>query len=355
MNRTRAAHPGAWWLWAIALIVAASVTTNPLLLLLLAGVAIVTAVLRAAPSTPPNMLRFFITIALIVVVIRMMFGVLFGSGLGTTVLVTLPAVPLPSLLTGVHLGGPLTAESLFAGFVDGLRLATIILAVGAANVLAPASRLLKSAPAALYEVGVSLVVAMSFTPQLVSDLDRVRTARRLRGRDSRGVRAFAGSSIPVFEGALERSITLAAAMDARGYGRVGTRTRTQRVFSNAVVAAALTFAVLAISAVVSPLVPSVAAIGCAGAAVGCAAFALHLGAKHRVRTVYRPAAWSTTEWMVTCSAVATATCFVIGAFGDASGFTTSTDPLTWPTLPTLGIIGVAFAFLPLLVTKDVSR
>ena len=60
--------------------------------------------------------------------------------------------------------------------------------IGAANSLASPARLLASVPAALYEVGVAVVVAMTFAPQLVGDVARVRTARRLRGRPDRGVR-----------------------------------------------------------------------------------------------------------------------------------------------------------------------
>jgi hypothetical protein len=56
------------------------------------------------------------------------------------------------------------------------------------------------------------------TAKLVGDVARVRTARRLRGRPDRGVRAFLGSVMPVLEGALERAVDLAAAMDLR-FGR----------------------------------------------------------------------------------------------------------------------------------------
>ena len=47
----RMLHPGAWWLWAIALAIAASRTTNPLLL---AAIVAVTGYVVAArrPATP---------------------------------------------------------------------------------------------------------------------------------------------------------------------------------------------------------------------------------------------------------------------------------------------------------------
>ena len=76
-------------------------------------------------------------------------------------LVDLPEVPLPDWALGVHLLGPLTRESLLFAVYDGLRLGTIVLCVGAANSLANPKRLLRSMPAALYEIGTALVVAVS--------------------------------------------------------------------------------------------------------------------------------------------------------------------------------------------------
>ena len=101
----------------------------------------------------------------------------------------------------------------------GLQLATMLACVGAANALANPRRLLRAVPGALYEVGVAVVVALSFSPQLVEGVSRVRAARRLRGRPHTGLRGLRGVAMPVLEGALERSVDLAAAMDARGFGR----------------------------------------------------------------------------------------------------------------------------------------
>lgn len=60
---------------------------------------------------------------------------------------------------------------------------------------------------------------MTFAPNMVADVARLRTARRLRGRPTGGVKAILQIGLPVLEGALERSVAVAASMDARGYGR----------------------------------------------------------------------------------------------------------------------------------------
>ena len=137
---------------------------------------------------------------------RVFFRVLFGSGYGETVLLDLPAVPAAGLGGGVTLLGPVTLESLLAGAYDGMRLATVIICVGAANSLADPRKLLASLPAALYEVGTAVVIAFSLFPQLAESVQRVRRARRLRGETGRGVRALRRIIVPVLEDALDRSV-----------------------------------------------------------------------------------------------------------------------------------------------------
>ena len=77
------------------------------------------------------------------------------------------------------------------GFYDGLRLATMLICLGAANALANPRRLLRSMPPALHEVSTAVVVALSVFPQLAESVVRVRAcpaappgtaARRRRAR-----------------------------------------------------------------------------------------------------------------------------------------------------------------------------
>ena len=149
----RALHPGAWWIWALGLATAASRTTNPLLLLLI--IAVVAFVVSARRTDAPwaRGFRAYLTSALIVIAIRVVFRVLFGGSTAAHVLFTLPEVPLPEAAAGIRLGGAGLRRGLLAAVYDGLRLATLLLCIGAANALANPKRLLKSMPAALYEVG----------------------------------------------------------------------------------------------------------------------------------------------------------------------------------------------------------
>src|SRR5690606_20360509 len=114
---------------------------------------------------------------------------------------------------------PISAEALLSGLYDGLRLAAMIVCIGAANALANPKRLLAAVPGALYELGAVLVVSLSVFPQLAESVLRVRRARALRAGAGKGVRGLQGILIPVLTDALDRSLQLAAAMDTRGYGR----------------------------------------------------------------------------------------------------------------------------------------
>lgn len=181
-TRANALHPGAWWVWALGLGVAASRTTNPLLLGLLVAVAGYVVAARRTEAPWARSYGAFVKIALVVLGVRLVFAVLLGSPIpGSHVLVTLPEVPLPDWAQGVRIGGRVTAEGLVFALYDGLKLATLLICVGAANALANPSRLLKSLPGALYEAGVAVVVALTFAPNLIADVRRLRSAHAAAG------------------------------------------------------------------------------------------------------------------------------------------------------------------------------
>ena len=174
-------HPGAWWLWAMGLATAATVTTNPLLLLLIVGVAGLAVSLRRSDHPWSRSFRLYLVFGLVIVVRPRRLPGAPGRRLRAR-RTRAPAARsrCPHWVAGVQLLGPLTLESLLAGLYDGMRLATIVICVGAANSLANPKRLLKSMPPALYEIGTAIVVSVALLPQLADSLRRVRAARQLR-------------------------------------------------------------------------------------------------------------------------------------------------------------------------------
>ena len=125
---------------------AASRTTNPLLLALV--VAVVGFVVSARRGDAPWARGFaaFLVTGLIVIGIRVVFRMLLDGQYGEHVLFTLPEIPLPEAAAGIRLGGAVSLEGMLAALYDGFRLATLLICVGAANVLANPKRLLKSVP-----------------------------------------------------------------------------------------------------------------------------------------------------------------------------------------------------------------
>ncbi|MEV0125657.1 energy-coupling factor transporter transmembrane component T [Streptomyces sp. NPDC050703] len=345
-HRSNALHPGAWWVWALGLGTAASRTTNPLLIGLLIGVAGYVVAARRTSAPWAKSYGAFVKLGLVVIGIRLVFAVVLGSPVpGTHTVVTLPEVPLPDWARGVRIGGRVTAEGLLFALYDGIRLAGLLICVGAANALASPSRLLKSLPGALYEAGVAVVVAMTFAPNLISDVRRLRAARRLRGRPDRGVRGLLQVGLPVLEGALERSVALAAAMDARGFGRSAAVSRRVRGAT----------AVLTLGGLMGVCVGTYGLLTAEGASYGLPVLAcgllaalagLRLGGRRSVRTRYRPDRWGVRAWLVAGSGLTVAALTVWAAASDPAALNPGVVPLLAPTLPLWPAAAALIGLLP---------
>jgi energy-coupling factor transport system permease protein len=351
----RLLHPGAWWLWAAGLAVAASRTTNPLLLMLIVAVAAYVVAARRSPSPWSRSFGVFLKLGLVIIVIRVVFQAIVSAPIGTTVIFTLPALTLPEVFAGVRLGGAITLESLVAALYDGMRLATIIICIGAANSLASPARLLKTVPAALYEFGLSVIVAVTFAPQLVADLDRIRTARRLRGRTVGGVRGTAAVALPVLEGALERSVALAAAMDSRGYGRQATRSSAVRRATAGALLGALALVVIGAYGLLDASAPVVLGLPVLGLGLALSIVGFVLAGRRSVRTRYRPDPWGWPEWGVTACAITTGATLVWISMTDAVGLIAPVDPLAWPAVPGLAVAGILVSVLPAFIAPPLPR
>jgi energy-coupling factor transport system permease protein len=297
-------HPVAWWVWAIGLAVAASSTTNPLLLLLLVGVASLVVALRRSTQPWGATFRLYVVLGVVIVVTRVLFRLLVGGGYPGTVLLDLPAVPLPSWVLGISLLGPVTRESLLFGLYDGLRLATIVICIGAANSLANPKRLLRSVPPALYEIGTALVVAVTVLPQLVDSVQRVRRAQSLRAGDGGRVRSLRRLLVPVLEDALERSLTLAAGMDTRGYGRSGGADRRQRRTTGALMLLGLGGICVGTYAVLDRTAPRLLALPMLGLGLAVAVAGVASAGRRVQRTRYRADRWRLPELAVVACGLA---------------------------------------------------
>lgn len=289
-------HPLAWLAWLSAVVVIVSATRNPFYLgLALAWVLAVRAALLQV--TPPEMrpavlplspLRF----GLVVIPLAAAFNALFVRA-GATVLFTLP--PRWPLI-----GGPVTAEALAYGALNGLLLTVLFAAFNVLNLAVPVRALLQLVPRAYYPLAVTTAIAVTFVPSTVRQAGQIREAQAIRGAALRGLRSWLPLLLPLLSSGLERALQLAEAMTARGYaGGEAARGewRTQALVL-AGMAAVLTGWIV-------PLAWDGAWAGAALVAGGLllVGAALWLAGRRHPHTIYRPAPWQGRDWLVAAAAV----------------------------------------------------
>ncbi|MCC6269838.1 MAG: energy-coupling factor transporter transmembrane protein EcfT [Microbacteriaceae bacterium] len=342
-----AVHPVSWWLWALGVAVATTRSPGIASTVILIIALVVVVALCHAGSAFSRAFPAYLALAGGVVVIRVAFYVLVGIKSGADVLIPLPRVPLPEWAAGIALLGPITGSGLLAAVSAGLALAALLLCFGAAVALTNPQRTLRSLPASLHLLGTPAVIAMTVAPQLVESWQRVRRAQALRGRVLRGRQAAAATTLPVLQDALERSITLAASMDSRGYARAhrGSSRLVLALLLTALIGAALgTYALLdgagprwstVPQLPVSLLAVPLFVVG------GAAAVIASIIASRRVSTTrYRPDAWGLRESVIAACGIAIVT-LALAAGALAPGVLAPRNVVGWSiTFVVCGIIAL---------------
>ncbi len=121
------------------------------------------------------------------------------------------------------IGGPLTLEAALFGVSTGVGIAAAVLAAAPLSLVLQPHALVDALPAAFARTGAAIGTALNLIPGIARSATEIRDAQRMRGWRSRRVREWPDLAVPVVLTALEGSITLAEAMEARGYGS-GVRT-----------------------------------------------------------------------------------------------------------------------------------
>ena len=202
-------HPVALCLWVASAAAIALGTRNPLYLALLLGAVWLT--YRAARRHNPRAgWGSILRLGLWVWAITVPFNAL-SAHLGRYVLFTLPA-------NWPIIGGPVTVEGVLFGFLNGLSLVLLLTMFAAFNTAVDQAQLLRLVPAAFYHAGMVASIAVTFIPVMTATFEEIRQAQMLRGHRFRGIRDLLPLIAPLLASALERSIQLAEAMEARGYG-----------------------------------------------------------------------------------------------------------------------------------------
>lgn len=334
---------------------AVNLTVNPLFLALIMLAVIAVIMTRRSDAPWARSIAAYFWLAGIVITIRMVFQIVVGGGQGEIVLFTLPQIALPEWAAGIRLGGDVTAEGVLYTFYDSLRLVVMLLCVAAANALANPRRALRSVPAALHDISVAVVIALSVAPQLVESAGRVRRARRLRGGNAGFLHTLKAFVVPIVADAVDRSISLATSMEARGFGRSRVP-RTRRIATNVLLLASAM--VLTFGGFIVLSQPQHALLGLGTIAVGALGVVLglrHWGAGVRV-TRYRPDPWRIQETLVAaCGLGALLLVLALGMVTDSTLLYPPTYPPEWPQLHPLLLVAAILAVAPIAFTNATPR
>jgi energy-coupling factor transport system permease protein len=322
-------HTRTWLAWLAAALLLTSLSNNPLYMLLALLAATLVFLVCHGDTPLARAYRLFFLIGLGLWISYIVFSVVtIGEARGRTLLLTLPALTLPSLLGGITLGGRVTAEDLAWGATRGLRVWTLMVIFGSFNALVNHYRLLRLAPRSLFHAGLAVTIAVAFVPQTLRAIATIAESQRVRGHRFRGPRSYIPLVAPLLASSLEQSIQLAEALDARGYGRTLAADRLfgRRqigVIGGLLLLGAGLFGWLYYGA--GAALPSLALL-CAG--VLALALALRALGQLVPRTVYRRERWHRRDSVVFAAMI-----------GCAAG---------WIALRTLGVGGLIYNPYPLL-------
>ncbi len=199
-------------LWVGAVLLLSLGSEDPIYrVLTLAAAAAVLARHRRPGTSLLPVIRWVGVVCLLAVVFNLLL-----SHTGQDVLVTLPGW-LPAL------GGQLTIEGAVYGGDIALGLGACLLAASTLGLVVEPQQLIDALPRALHRTGAALGATTSLLPRLRTSFLAVREAQTMRGWRPHGLRSVTAVAVPSVLTAIEGSVLLAEAMEARGFG-TGART-----------------------------------------------------------------------------------------------------------------------------------
>ena len=178
-------------------------------------VALAAAALLARWALPGARLRPLLGLVVAAVAGAAILNPLVGH-VGDDVLFTLPpALPV--------LGGAVTLEGAVFGLVAGLGIAAAVLAVAPLSLAVESHDLVNALPDQLHRTGAAISASLNLVPGLARGYTAIREAQVMRGWRPGGPLTWGEVLVPTLLTALEDSVQLAEAMEARAYGS-GPRT-----------------------------------------------------------------------------------------------------------------------------------
>jgi energy-coupling factor transport system permease protein len=208
-------HPRALAVWSAAALVVVLSSTNPLYrgLVLLVAVNVLVGLRRRDAALRP----LFIAVGVASAVAVVLNAVLSHTGAHTI-------VTLPEQLPGI--GGAITSEAVIYGVDVALGLAAAVLAVAPLSRVVHPHELIDAFPRPLQRTAALTGAAVNLVPAVARNAVAISEAQRMRGSRGTRLRDWHAVAAPIVLSALDDSLQLAEAMEARGFGS-GRRTRYQ--------------------------------------------------------------------------------------------------------------------------------
>ncbi len=215
-------HQIALSLWLLAALTPSLLTKNPFYLLLIIIAVSLNYFNMGRKSPTAQGWAGFLRLGMTLVAFNIIFNLL-SVRAGATTLFTLPAwrwqtATEMGAMTVVQIGGKVSLESLIYGLSNGLSLLAILLTFATFNILIDHYRLLRTIPRFLYQSAMVMSIAITFIPQMMLAQQEIREAQAIRGHRFRRIRDLLPLFVILLAEGLERSITLAEAMESRGFG-----------------------------------------------------------------------------------------------------------------------------------------
>jgi energy-coupling factor transport system permease protein len=232
-------NPRAWAAWSAASLVVVLTSTNPVYraLALLIALNVLLRLRRPDAALRPLLLATAVAGVLAAVLNTVL------SHTGDHVVLTLPGA-LPGI------GGPITVEAVVYGVDVALGIAAAVLSVAPLSRVLHPHQLLDAFPSALQRTAALTGSAINLVPAVARNAVAISEAQRMRGGGGTRLRDWHAVAAPVLLSALDDSMQLAEAMEARGFGS-GPRTRytTARMDGAAVVVLACSCAAIVVTVV----------------------------------------------------------------------------------------------------------
>jgi energy-coupling factor transport system permease protein len=207
-----------WLLWGVCAMVPMLVSRHPLIVLEM--LAIVLAVRLVWADRLVQGWGWIARVASAFVLVGVVFNALTVRS-GNQVLFRIPEqLPL--------LGGAVTLNAVVYGFVSGVAVLVLVLTGTTVAAGISWSELVRSLPDRVAPLAVAGSVAWSFLPGASKAFIDIRESQASRGHQFRGVRDVPQLVVPLLEGGMERALTMAEALEARGFGAASVRPDGQR-------------------------------------------------------------------------------------------------------------------------------